>query len=588
MMKNNFKALLLIASVFVTATSSIAQTWITFDNSKVPFSYYGSYLTLTKIAQEKKPSGDLFLKNSYIHVLKIELCDAQGEGLKQEVVSTPYKMTLKAGESSCEICFEDIKTLRFKCQQAGVKFTLLKKGDSDIFRIKPGQWGIPNFTLTSIQGESISSFKYLYSAKQKNDTITTYFSFLPDKNGVCEFSIELSDAGRNQVAGAIPFEKCKENVEKVFNNWLSKYPRVAPKYSEARDLALYINWSSVVSPYLRMPRYGMYMSKNWMNAIWSWDNCFNAMATACADKKLAMDQIYLFFDTQADNGAFPDNVNDLHVNYGYVKPPIYGIVLTKLASMKALNSKQLPYIYDHICRLTNFWFNEKDSDKNGIPEYSHGFDSGWDNSTAFDDLKFPVESADLCAYLITQMDYLSELATQLKKHDESIIWKEKSDKMLKLLLGEFWVEDQFISRSIVSKKTNTPNSSLISFLPIILGKKLPVDIRNKMISEIKSGGYLTDFGLATESTTSPNYKSDGYWRGPIWAPSTYMIVQGLLKCDEKELAADISLRFCELCKKSGFPENFNALTGDGLCDPSYTWTSSTFLLLVDEFSRSVK
>jgi len=45
----------------------------------------------------------------------------------------------------------------------------------------------------------------------------------------------------------------------------------------------------------------------------------------------------------------------------------------------------------------------------------------------------------------------------------------------------------------------------------------------------------------------------------------------------------ISRRFCDLCVREGFAENFDALTGQGLCDRAYTWTASVFLILAHEF-----
>ena len=36
--------------------------------------------------------------------------------------------------------------------------------------------------------------------------------------------------------------------------------------------------------------------------------------------------------------------------------------------------------------------------------------------------------------------------------------------------------------------------------------------------------FLTENGLATEMPKSNKYESNGYWRGPIWAPTTYLLV----------------------------------------------------------------
>ena len=74
---------------------------------------------------------------------------------------------------------------------------------------------------------------------------------------------------------------------------------------------------------------------------------------------------------------------------------------------------------------------------------------------------------------------------------------------------------------------------------------------------------------------------DGYWRGPIWAPSTVLIEDGLRRAGHDRLADEISDRFRALCETSGFAENFDALTGAGLRDRAYTWTASSYLLLAE-------
>ncbi|KAI3554043.1 hypothetical protein CABS02_05762 [Colletotrichum abscissum] len=73
--------------------------------------------------------------------------------------------------------------------------------------------------------------------------------------------------------------------------------------------------------------------------------------------------------------------------------------------------------------------------------------------------------------------------------------------------------------------------------------------------------HLSEWGLATEEITSPHYESDGYWRGPIWAPSTHLVESGLRDAGRAHSTNEISMRFLQLCEKSGFAENFDAITG---------------------------
>ena len=97
--------------------------------------------------------------------------------------------------------------------------------------------------------------------------------------------------------------------------------------------------------------------------------------------------------------------------------------------------------------------------------------------------------------------------------------------------------------------------------------------------------HLTRYGLATELPTSPHYQADGYWRGPIWAPATVLVEDGLRRAGHHRLADEISARFRTLCETHGFAENFDALTGTGLRDRAYTWTAAGYLHLAEAHSR---
>jgi glycogen debranching enzyme len=125
--------------------------------------------------------------------------------------------------------------------------------------------------------------------------------------------------------------------------------------------------------------------------------------------------------------------------------------------------------------------------------------------------------------------------------------------------------------------------SLLDLMPIVLGERLPREVSDRLAEHI--AGHLTPYGLATEHPDSPHYESDGYWRGPIWAPSTVLIEDGLRRAGHTGLADEISRRFRALCEKFGFAENFDALTGAGLRDRAYTWTASCYLLLADDHRR---
>ena len=71
----------------------------------------------------------------------------------------------------------------------------------------------------------------------------------------------------------------------------------------AAVLASYTLWSATVVPEGFIGREAVLMSKHWMDKVWSWDHCFNALALAAGHPDLALDQFFLPFDHQDGAGA---------------------------------------------------------------------------------------------------------------------------------------------------------------------------------------------------------------------------------------------------------------------------------------------
>ena len=72
-------------------------------------------------------------------------------------------------------------------------------------------------------------------------------------------------------------------------------------------------------------------------------------------------------------------------------------------------------------------------------------------------------------------------------------------------------------------------------MPIALGEHLPEPVATALADRMET--HLTDHGLATELPHFSHYQPDGYWRGPIWAPATVLIVDGLRRAGHDTLAA---------------------------------------------------
>jgi glycogen debranching enzyme len=328
----------------------------------------------------------------------------------------------------------------------------------------------------------------------------------------------------------------------------------------------------------------LFMSKFWMNKVWAWDNTFNALALARHDPALAWDQLHIFFDHQGPNGVLPDTVSDLEAIPMHVKPPVHGWAILRLIDRvgEAAALPHLARLYDPLRRLTEWWFAYRDHDGNGVCQYHHGNDSGWDNGTSFD-IGCPNESPDLATWLVLQCDALARMAELLERPaPEAAHWRAEGERRLSALLANNVRDGRFVAR-LGGTDTLSSSGSLLLRFPLLLGKRLPPEIYANLLEDLRPDGpFLTRRGLASEAPASPLYEADGYWRGPVWGVSNFILFDAMVAAGETDRARELAARACGLCVENpGFWENYDALTGRGLRCPAYSWTAATFLLMAE-------
>ncbi|NLF39640.1 hypothetical protein GX586_09360 [bacterium] len=570
---------------------------MTIDLSAVPFSTFGSFMCFNHLGA---PGRDEALCLRTMHGVMssreaLDLTLVRGrESLPFKEICTPASLRLETKRGWAEIVFATPDTLRVRGR--GVALRLRARPGSHPYGIpvSPGIFHVKspatrtNYMLRALRGTLDVQHAWAPRPHERGTRFecpALAATFVPDGAGAFEGTIEEFRTAWRPAAVDEPFDAVRRRVAARWAAWLDSAPSVPKRYAAARELAAYINWSAVVNPGGMLTRPTMLMSKNWMTQCWSWDHCFNAMATASMDANLAWDQLMTLFDHQDAHGCLPDAVSAPMCVWDYCKPPVHGWALRRMMRHKAQRApRRLREIYPLLSRWTHWWLRFRDYDGDGIPQYHHGNDSGWDNATVFDG-GFAVESPDLAALLIVQMDVLADIAASLRKAREARQWKRRADVMLDRLMRHSWSGAQFVSPRNGTHEVFPDGDCLLNFIPVVLGARLPKDVRAKLAAALEPGGrFVTRFGPATESPHSPLYTSNGYWRGPIWAPSTMLIVDGLAHAGFRAQAAMIARRFCDMCARSGFAENFDALSGEPLCDRAYTWTSSVFLLLAHELT----
>jgi glycogen debranching enzyme len=406
------------------------------------------------------------------------------------------------------------------------------------------------------------------------------FRFRPDAEGVLELRVD-GFVSRLPPVTDVPFDDVAAAAAADFATWLARAPAAACGRPSDRARAAYVNWASMVPPGGILKRPAMLMSKAHMRSVWSWDHCFNAMALAYGDGDQAWNQLMVPADHQDENGFMPDSLNDSRAAWHHGKPPVHGwaVDFCMQRNPDMMTKTRLQKTCRWLHRWTNWWMENRLWD--GMPFYTHGNDSGWDNATIFD-VGSPTASPDLAAHLAVQMDVLARLATRLGRGKAAGHWRKRSDAMVDLLLDRFWRGDRFVGIHCPTGR-DVDCDSLITCLPIVLGDRLPRHVVKALTKRIRS--CTTSHGVATQDPASAAYDTNfhAYWRGSVWAPSTMLVVDGLRRAGEEALSRRIARGACRAMARHHFRENWDPLTGDGRMELAYTWTSSVYLVLAHEY-----
>ncbi|CAM5437191.1 amylo-alpha-1,6-glucosidase [Streptomyces coeruleorubidus] len=561
-----------------------------FSVHDIPFSTFGSWFGISPVVAEKTYAEDLHLvshQNGMHAVLRLVPLDPEtGERAGARVEATPGLLSWVGPAGRVDLAYESPDTVRLRGSGldigvfagaqvltpfSGTYFFHDPAADAHVFTsYETGR----RYRVTILSGRIAHT-----AGAQALGGGDRGLALTAAADGGWEIAVEEIDTARPPYALSAAFGEIVAAARGAFAEFVDAVAPWRSSATPAAELAAYVLWSATVRPAGLVSRPAVLMSKHWMDKVWSWDHCFNALALAPGCPGLAMDQFALPFDHQDDSGALPDSVTHSEVLHNFVKPPIHGWASGRLRRRLPTppSRAELAGTYDRLERWTHFWLTARRAPGAALPHYQHGNDSGWDNATTFDPERVVV-TADLAAFLALQLHELAYLAAELGKPDEAGRWTRTAHEIQSALLDELWTGERFVARGAATGDTWS-SSSLLDLMPIVLGEHLPGEVGSALADHIKA--HLTPYGLATELPTSPHYLSDGYWRGPVWAPATVLIEDGLRRAGHDRLADDISARFRALCETHGFAENFDALTGTGLRDRAYTWTAASYLLLAE-------
>lgn len=515
-----------------------------------------------------------------------------GEKIPFEIHTSATEITLTTQYGGISICFPEYglmlvkgsKGMGLRFQKSMKSHELLKPRGDSAWEVTVMQVG--SLVFNAIDGVCRAEADWDW---EKLCTPSPKLDILPGKDGMFFASVEeFTHAG--YVRQAYPsYEDGLRAVKDDFNAFLDTIPHFTGAFEDRREEAAYMVWSHLVSPAGQIKRPLIYMFSTICAS--SWQMCHNAMALGSIDLGLSVELLLNMFDHASPVGQLPDFYDDSRGVFYFIKPPQQGWALKVLFEKhpdfaKKVPAEKIAQLYGGLEKWADWFMTYRDDDHDGIPQYEHPDEAGLDDNSVF---KYGnvMETPDLMAYLALIYESLGDMAEMLKLgKDTARQWMAKSKDMIRKMIDTMWNGERFVAL-ISGTHREVATDSLLYYMPIVLGKRLPKDILDKMAADLSvEGDFLTPNGIATEklSTSRDVSLSGSLALGAIIPPSSIAVCLGLLDGGHEELAVKIASRTCRAMAKGGLSFLINPKFG--AMGSAGSWASCCYLILADLCTQS--
>ena len=215
-----------------------------------------------------------------------------------------------------------------------------------------------------------------------------------------------------------------------------------------------------------------------------------------------------------------------------------------------------------------FWEQNRRA-ADGLFVWYNGVESGTDNNPAVTDSPSQTtEGVDLQSYIYREYLALAFLARRLNEPQDAATYQDKAASLKALVQrrmwspqdGSFWNIDSRTHR-FVKIKTWT------NFVPLWAGIASAAQAQRMIRVLLDPATFWSPNGVRTLSKDEKLYDpARGYWRGPVWIVSNYLMMHALLKYGHKTEAVELAdkterLLIADFEKTDGMNENYNPETG---------------------------
>jgi glycogen debranching enzyme len=386
---------------------------------------------------------------------------------------------------------------------------------------------------------------------------------------------------------------------------------------------------------------------------WNWDSAFVAMGWATFDEARAWQEIVSLLRGQWDDGMIPQIVfhapsedyfpgpevwqtHHTPPTSGITQPPVLATAARRLldtARDRAFAEAQMAAVYPRLVLNHRWWEAARDPDHSGVVATLHPWETGMDNSPAWDVAlaRVPTETSTVIRrrdtahvdptmrprgeeyqrfiYLVDAFRAagwqaermlavspfrVADIATNailLRAERDLLEVAERfgsaaergeiAARIARLHAGisRLWDGRRglFTSFDLVAGAP-IPVATSAGFLPLY-ARAASADQARVMAETLSAWADRVRWLVPSTDPADPAFEPVRYWRGPIWCVVNWMIADGFSAAGDTAMAARILADTRALVEASGLSEYFDPATGRGVGGADFSWTSAIYLML---------
>lgn len=189
---------------------------------------------------------------------------------------------------------------------------------------------------------------------------------------------------------------------------------------------------------------------------------------------------------------------------------------------------------------------------------------------------FSIEDLTYNCIFIRANTLLQEIATTLKKDLPEEL--RNSMKQTEDALEQLWdpYTGQFYSRNFVTHEP-LKLSTIATLMPLYAGS-ITKDRAKQLIRLLENQHMFgTHFPVPSVPKNDPWFKSLGYWQGPSWVNTNWLIIDGLRRMGYSDHADVLAESTLDMVSSGGNYEYFSALDGTAAGAKDFSWTAALAL-----------